>query len=266
MRSFADIHSNENQQLLTQETQDINQKINDAVDAYFKSNPDADWFAAKKLMPELILNGLFERDKKNGMPLRQILRALDKNGELDSIPRLFAERIGSDVYWYFVREGATYVSNHVSDAPNAKQKRSLERSNSDEVYLMALIDELLDATGSRKHTFDYLLGDLHQNGKTRTELAIDLYYPKLNLALEIVEHPDRMKNAIEAKEEKLTVSGITRSEQRLKYYNRKKKVLKEKDKNFIEIPLEKFDVDDTLRIVRDKENDELRGLLSQFIH
>ena len=174
------------------------------------------------------------------MPLRQVLRALDTKGELGNIPRVYAERIGVDVYWYFVREGAEFISNHISDTPNAKQKRSLERSNSDEVYLMGLIDELLNETGSRKHTFEYLLGDLHKNGETRTELPIDLYYVNLKLALEIVEHPDRKKNTIDSKEEKLTVSGITRAEQRLKYFNRKKKVLTNKEKFFIEIPLENF--------------------------
>ena len=252
---------------MTQDTNDINQRINEAVDAYFESNPDTNWFAAKKLMPALVKNGVFYRDKKNGMPLRQVLRALDTKGELENIPRVHAERIGIDVYWYFVREGAAFISNHLSDAPNAKQKRALERSNSDEVYLMGLIDELLNETGSRKHTFDYLLGDLHKNGKTRTKLPIDLYYVNLKLALEIVEHPERKKDAIESKEEKLTVSGITRAEQRLKYFNRKKKVLTKKDKFFIEIPLENFEVDDAMQLVRDKENDErvLRGLLSKFI-
>ena len=218
-------------------------------------------------MPALVENGVFEQDKKNGMPLRQVLRALDVKNELEKIPRLHAERINGDVYWYFLREGAEYVSNHVSDVPNAKQKRAEERANSDEVYLMGLVDELLEQTGSRKHTFEYLLGDLHQNGKTRTLLAIDVYYHNLGLALEIVEHPDTHKNAVDSKEEKLTVSGITRAEQRLKYFNRKRKVLTEKDKYFVEIPIGKFDVDDSLKLIRDKQNDArvLRGLLSNFI-
>ena len=196
------------------------------------------------------------------------LRELDTKGELENIPRIHAERIGVDVYWYFLREGATFVSNHITEAPNAKQKRALERSNSDEVYIMGLIDELLNETGSRKHTFDYLLGDLHQNGKTRTKLPIDLYYVKLNLALEIVEHPERNKNATDSKEEKLTVSGITRAEQRLKYAYRKKKTLTQKEKIFIEIPLEKFEMNDSLQLLRNKENDErvLRDLLSEIIH
>jgi hypothetical protein len=252
---------------LTQDTNDNNKRINDAVDAHFKANPDTTWFAAKKLMPALIENGVFYRDKKNGLPLRQLLRTLNAKGELDQIPRLHAERIGVDIYWYFVREGVEFVSNHVTEEPNAKQKRALERSNSDEVYILGLIDELFNETGSRRHTFDDLLGDLHQNGETRTELPIDIYYAKFKLALEIVEHPGKKKNTIESKEEKLTVSGITRAEQRLKYQKRKKIVLTQKDISFIEIPLDSFEVDDSMQLIRKKGDDvrELIGLLSDFI-
>ena len=246
---------------------DINKKINTEVDAYFKSNPKTSWFAAKKLMPALIKNGVFDKDKKNGMPLRQVLRELDAKSELTSLPLVYAERIGADVYWYFLREGAEFVSNHVTEEPNTKQKRALERSNSDEIYIMGLLDGLLNETGSRKHTFEYLLGDYHQNGKTRTKLPIDLYYANLNLALEIVEHPEKRKNAIESKEEKMTVSGLSRADQRLKYFYRKKNTLTNKDKAFIEIPLENFEVDDAFQLTRNKENDEreLRTLLSNFI-
>jgi hypothetical protein len=253
---------------LEEDTNNINQKINEAVDAYFESNSDTDYFPAKKLMPVLIKSGVFFRDKKSGLPLRLVLRALDTAGELGNIPRVHAERIGLDVYWYFVREGAAFVSNHITDAPNAKQKRSIERANSDEVYIMGLIDGLLNETGSRKHTFDYLLGDLHKNNETRTELPIDLYYANLNLAVEITEHPDKKKNIPASKEEKSTVSGMTRAEQRLKYKNRKKVILTKKDKVFIEIPLKDFDVNASMKLLRDKGNDErvLRGLLSDFIH
>ena len=267
MSSFTKKYSYANLETLKDNKNDINLSINKAVDSYFKSNPETNSFAAKKLMPALIKDCVFDRDKKNGMPLRQVLRGLDMIGELSSIPRVHAERIGTDVYWYFLREGAEFISNHVSEAPNTKQKRALERSNSDEVYLMGLLDELLNETGSRKHTFEYLLGDYHQNGKTRTKLPIDIYYVNLKLALEIVEHPERRKNAIESKEEKLTVSGVTRAEQRLKYFYRKKNTLTNKDKAFIEIPLENFEVDDSFQLIRNKENDEreLRTLLSDFI-
>ena len=253
---------------MTQETIDINQKINEAVNAYFESNPDTQWFPAKKLMPSLIENGAFLRDKKKGMPLRQVLRALDKEEKLNLIPRAFAERVGVDIYWYFVREGAEYVSDKKDpSAPSAKEIKAKELENSDENYLIQIIDELLENTGSRKHTFDFLLGDLHQNGKKRTELPIDVYYKHKRLALEFIQHPEVIKNFDPVKENKLTVSGITRAEQRIKYYKRKKKTLEERSTNFIEIPLERFENDKSFKLKRNKDNDErlLRELLSRFI-
>lgn len=250
------------------ESNNINQKINEAIEAYFEANPKTKWFPAKKLMPLLVKNGAFIKDKKNGQPLRQVLRILDKNEQLTEIPRLHAERVGEDTYWYFVREGAKYVSDRKDpETPNKKELKAIERANSDENYLIGLIDELMEKEGSRKHKFDFLLGDLHQNGKKRTKLPIDLYYKHKRLALEFVKHPKELDDANQALEEKLTVSGITRAEQRIKYYQRKKKTLEERATNFIEVPIAKFEVNDSFKLKRDKANDErvLRDLLSRFI-
>jgi hypothetical protein len=253
---------------LVKETNDINQRINEAVDAYFELNADTTWFAAKKIMPDLVKNGIFSKDVKNGMPLRQVLRALDADNQLESIPRVHADRNGNDVYWYFVREGSEYVSDRKPDAPNAKQRRAIERENSDEVYLIGLIDELLNKEGSRKHTFSYLLGDLHQDGETRTELPIDLYYRELKLALEFIEHPASEKEMIAAKQEKLTVSGVPRAEQRIIYFERKKSILEKKEIDFIEIPIAAFDVNESFKLKRVQESDlrVLGNLLSDFIN
>jgi len=245
----------------------IYSKINEEVDSYFESNPDLDFFPAKKLMPSLIDAGVFDRDRKNGLPLRQKLKTLDENDELSLIPRVYPERFGQDTYWYFLRENAQFVSNHVSVEPNAKEKRAEERADSDENYILELIDELLNQKGSRKHTFEFLQGDLHQNGKTRTKSPIDLFYEELNLALELVEHPEHKKSAIKSKEEKVTVSGVSRAEQRKKYFNRKKSVLEEKGKTFIQIPIKDFQVDSSGQLIRDKVEDTrvLRALLSRFV-
>ncbi len=246
----------------------INQKINEAIQTYFEENPNTKWFPAKKLMPLLVRNGVFNKDKKNGQPLRQELRTLDKNDQLGEIPSVHAERIGVDTYWYFVKEGENYVSDRKpADAPNKKELKAIARANSDENYLIGLIDELFEKEGSRKHKFDFLLGDLHQNGKKRTKLPIDVYYKHKRLALEFTKHPKELINANQALEDKLTVSGISRAEQRKKYFERKKKTLEERATNFIEIPKAKFEVNDSFKLKRNKSNDErvLRELLSSFI-
>ena len=253
---------------MTQETFDINQKINEAVDIYFNENPDTEWFPAKKLMPLLIQSGVFLKDKKNGMPLRQVLRELDKTKQLEAIYRIHAERVDIDIYWYFVRKGASYVSDRKDpEIPNKKELKAIERANNDENYLIGLIDELLEKEGSRKHKFDFLLGDLHQSGKKRTKLPVDLYYKHKRLVIEFVKHPKELNDVNKSLEEKLTISGVTRAEQRVKYHQRKKKTLEERATNFIEIPIEKFEVDDAFRLTRNKANDErlLRELLLRFI-
>jgi hypothetical protein len=252
---------------LEENTNVIHQQINEVVDAYFTSNADIPWFAAKKIMPALVKNGVFPKDIKNGLPLRHVLRALDAEDQLAAIPRVHADRTGKDVYWYFVREGAEYVSDKVPDAPNAKEKRAIERANNDESYLMGLIDEFLNRVGSRKHTFDFLLGDLHQDGETRTELPIDLYYSDLKLALEFIKHPSTKKNLNAAKQEKRTVSGMTRAEQRQMYFERKKSTLINKEIDFVEIHFKEFELTEAFKLTRNKEKDErvLSTLLSDFI-
>ena len=253
---------------MTHETIDINQKINEAVEVYFNDNPDTKWFPAKKLMPLLIQRGVFLKDKKSGMPLRKVLRELDKAKQLEAIPRIHTERVEIDTYWYFVREGVSYVSDRKDPStPNNKELKAIERANNDENYLIGLIDGLMEKEGSRKHKFDFLLGDLHQNGKKRTQLPIDLYYKHKRLAIEFVKHPKELDDANELLEGRLTVSGITRAEQRIKYHQRKKKTLEERAMSFIELPIEKFEVDDMFQLVRNTANNErlLRELLSRFI-
>lgn len=253
-------------QYLLKKTSNNNvQAINEVVDAYFIANPEVDCFAANKLMPLLVEKGVFNVDKKNGLPLRQVLREMDKNKELESLPRLFAERIEPNVFWYFLREGAEFKSNHIPAEPNAKQKRAEELLNSDEVYLLDLIDSALNQTGSRKHTFSFLLGDLHKDGESRTELPLDSYYRELRLAIEIVQHPEVINNS--PRSQKLTISGITRAEQRLRYAKRKGIVLKQNDIAFLEISLIKFEVNEENRLVRDSKKDMkvLNVLLKEFI-
>ena len=57
-------------------------KINEAVAAYFEANPKTEWIPAKEMMPDLIKMGLFSKDVKKGLPLRKVLRFLEKEGRI----------------------------------------------------------------------------------------------------------------------------------------------------------------------------------------
>ena len=84
---------------------DINQinKINQVVEAYFEANPGVTKIAAKELMPDFMQAGIFEYNNRDGLPLREILRALDREKRLNLIPRLYPERKTRNTYWYFIR-------------------------------------------------------------------------------------------------------------------------------------------------------------------
>ena len=57
----------------------------------------------KDLMPYLIEKGVFNRDHREGLPLRNILRKLDKLGKLSLIRGLRVERGTINRQWFFDR-------------------------------------------------------------------------------------------------------------------------------------------------------------------
>ena len=82
---------------------DIVPKINKVVKQFFDQNPSIDKIPAKDLMPEFIKAGVFAKDHRNGLPIRKVLRELDKENELDRIPYVLPERKMKNTFWYFVR-------------------------------------------------------------------------------------------------------------------------------------------------------------------
>ena len=242
---------------------DIVSQINEVVAAYFVANPETEWIPSKAIMADLIKVGVFIKDVKKGMPLRKVLRSLDRDKALDSMPLLHAERNEDTVYWYFVREGGKYTPKEPVNEVTNKQKAIKRRESSDEYYVIGLINELLDTRASHQHTFNFLLGDYHKNGKTRTELPLDAYYKDQNLVIELLDN--NSSDSID--HDKITISGVTRSEQRNIYRDRKRSVLKGNDINLIEIEYASFERDDEQNLSRNKENDLafLKGTLKHYL-
>lgn len=79
-------------------------RINEVVTDYFKNNLSVNKILAKDLMPEFIKAGIFNKDyERKGLPIRNLLRELDRNNELDKIPSLLSERKSKNTNWYFQR-------------------------------------------------------------------------------------------------------------------------------------------------------------------
>lgn len=55
----------------------------------------------KDLIHVLIEKGFFKKDQKSGLPLRKVLRDLDRRNELYLLPQVRAERKEKNVFWFF---------------------------------------------------------------------------------------------------------------------------------------------------------------------
>lgn len=76
-------------------------EINRVLQEYFEKHLDSGKIAAKEFMNLFIENGIFKRNNKDGLPIRQLLRELDKENQLNKIPYVYAERKEKNVNWYF---------------------------------------------------------------------------------------------------------------------------------------------------------------------
>ena len=88
------------------------------------------------------------------------------------------------------------------------------RSDSDEYYVVGLCNEVLGIVGEQQYKFPFLVGD---SGRA---LPVDVYYRKLNLVIEYYErqHTEEVKFF----NRRMTVSGVSRGEQRKIYDERRR--------------------------------------------
>ncbi len=231
--------------------------INQVIEAYFNANPATTIIPVKELMPDFIAAKVFTKDVKNGKPIRDVLKALHKSNEIAQIPHAHAMQNGDDTYWYFIPKGADkpttfYKQDVISEETLAIQNKRLL---SDKYYVINLCDEALNLKAKRQKRFDFLLGDLHRDGKKRTELPVDAFYHDLNLVIEFKEAPLEEPTEFYNKLNVRTVSGVTREEQRKKYDRIKAAELPQNGIKLIEIPYSIFTIDESNRIVRDHDQD-----------
>lgn len=117
----------------------------------------------------------------------------------------------------------------------------------DESYVIDLCDRVLKRRGRRQHTFNFLCGD---SGR---RLPVDAFYPSLALVIEYRER--QHTEAVKLFDERMTVSGISRGEQRRRYDERRRDVLPQHGLHLIELNCADFPCDRYKRLLRDSAAD-----------
>ncbi len=83
----------------------------------------------KDLMPILIKKGYFLKDHRNGLPLRNLLRDLDRNNQLHLLPQVRVERKEKNTFWFFSPVYNTFI-NKVSVYLEQNKEHPFNRYNS----------------------------------------------------------------------------------------------------------------------------------------
>lgn len=231
--------------------------INTVIEAYFAKNTDVTIVPVKVLMPAFIEAGIFIRDYKNGKPIREVLRELDKNGQRELIPYIHSEEKDNNIYWYFIPANAPSPATPYRPEPEQTKKKvaAMARALSDESYVIDLCDTILKRKAERQKRFDFLLGDLHKDGKTKTKLPVDAYYAGLKLVVEFTEvQPKKPAHQLIKRETKMA-SGPNRAAQKKIYDKRRAEVLPKNDIQLVVIPHNIFKYNDQHKIIRNTEKD-----------
>lgn len=79
-------------------------RINAVINQYFAKHPTISQIQAKELMPYFIQENIFQKNNKDGLPIRKVLSELDKSNQLSRIPYVYADRKSKNVNWFFIRE------------------------------------------------------------------------------------------------------------------------------------------------------------------
>ncbi|KSA13470.1 hypothetical protein [Maribacter dokdonensis] len=127
------------------------------------------------------------------------------------------------------------------------KQKSATTKQSDEAYIIDLCDEFLKLQGSRQHRFDFLRGD------SGTKLPVDAYYPSLNLVIEYYER--QHSEAVPHFDKRMTVSGISRGEQRKLYDERRRTELPKNGIDLIIFDYTEFQYTSGKRLIRQKSKD-----------
>ena len=136
---------------------------------------------------------------------------------------------------------------NITSSDIAKSAVRKGREQSDESYVIDLCDEVLGLKASRQHKFDFLTGDAGH------KLPVDAYYETLGLVVEF--HERQHTESVSFFDRKLTISGVSRGEQRRIYDQRREEVLPKHGIRLVVISYRDFGT--TRKLTRNRNNDLL---------
>lgn len=181
-----------------------------------------------------------------GLYWSEVGRGMDYT--VDNLQKLFEDGTLS------VKGITTYnIPAEETAAPTKLYEREKGRKTSDESYVIDLCDEILGSKALRQYRFDFLKGD------AGTRLPVDAFYPELKIVVEYYE--SQHTQATPFFDNKQTVSGVSRGEQRRIYDQRRKEVLPEHDIKLIIISYTDFGTSKHLKRNRDHDLRVIKDIL-----
>lgn len=142
--------------------------------------------------------------------------------------------------------------------PKDKKTDSKGRKDSDEYYVIDLCDEVLGRKAERQKKFDFLKGDKGHS------LPVDAYYKDLNLVIEY--HERQHTEEVKFFDNKQTVSGVSRGEQRKIYDERRKEILPKHGIKLLVISYSDFGCTKKLKRNKVLDLNVIEKILSDYKH
>ena len=128
------------------------------------------------------------------------------------------------------------------------------RANSDEFYVLDLCDGVLGEKGLRQHRFPWLIGDPSPKTGRTVALPVDGFWPGHNLVVEFYERQHSEAVPFFDKPDRMTVSGVSRGEQRALYDERRRSLIPKHEVRLAIVTLDDFE-NKRGKIVRDHHRD-----------
>lgn len=234
------------------------QRINVVLEEFFSNKYNPPKIKAKDLMPLFIEKGIFGSDYKNGLPIRNLLRDLDEQNNLSAIPYVVPERKLKNTSWFFVNTNPVSPIQITSISKDKIETcNHYSRQNSDEFYVVSLCNEVLGKTALQQHKFDFLKGD------SGISLPVDAYYEELNLVVEYCESQHSQSTPFF--DRKMTVSGVSRGEQRKIYDERRRTILPQHGIKVINIHYSDFGTNKRIKRNYERDIEIIRLKLHEFL-